>query len=341
MNPSPYIIYGSNPSPYSRKLRAILRYRRLPHVWKQGTPDTLPEIAQVRPRLVPVLRLPEDGGLRVDSTPLAYLLEQRHPNERSLLPPDTGDAFVCHLLEDFADEWVTKLMFHHRWIEDETAAWAAPWIVRDAMPALHGKALAQAAKMFHDRQRGRMALVGCTPGNEPLLEDSYARLLDILGPFVGGARYLFGSRPSLADFALYGQLAQLVTDPLPQRLCRARAPAVEAWVITLDDASGVEGEWQSEAGADVREALLAMAGAEYLPFLQANAIALAQGREQFEVEIRGHCYAQQAFAYQGKCYAELQRRWAALDAEQQVRLTPLLERTGCVAALCSASDDMT
>ncbi len=58
-----YVLYGGNPSPYSRKLRAILRYRRLPHVWKAGTPETLPEIAQVKPKLIPVLETLKWDGL--------------------------------------------------------------------------------------------------------------------------------------------------------------------------------------------------------------------------------------------------------------------------------------
>jgi len=329
MTTDAYRLYGSNPSPYSRKLRAILRYRRLAHVWIAGTPDTLPEIAQVRPKLVPVLRLPETGEFRVDSTPLAYLLEQRHA-ERSIIPPQPVDAFVCHLLEDFADEWVSKAMFHYRWHEDATADWASHWIVRDAIPAATGKAHDQAAKMFHDRQRSRMAMVGCTPENAPLIEGSYQRLLDILGPYVGGQHYLFGSRPSLADFALHGQLAQLTIDPWPQRVCRERAPAVEAWVITLDDCGGIDGAWKPERGAAVREALLEMVGAEYLPFLRANAQALEQGSALLDVELRGRNYRQQPFAYQGKCYSEIRYRWQALPAEAQAELRPLLEKTGCL-----------
>src|SRR3546814_5431705 len=58
---SVYRLVGCNPSPFSRKLRAILRYRRLPHVWIVGTADTVPEVAHVRPRLVPILRMPDSG----------------------------------------------------------------------------------------------------------------------------------------------------------------------------------------------------------------------------------------------------------------------------------------
>lgn len=328
-----YQLVGANPSPYSRKLRAILRYRRLPHVWKVGTADTLPELAQVRPKLVPLLRLPGEEQWRTDSTPLAHLLEQRHPGQRSIVPEDPALAFVCHLLEDFADEWVNKPMFHYRWHEDATALWAANWIVRDTLPKAHGPALQQAAKFFHDRQRSRMGMVGCTPANAPVIEASYRRLLGLLEPEVTAGRYLFGSRPSLADFALYGQLAQLTTDPWPQRVCRELAPGVEAWTITLDDAAGIEGEWRPERAAALREALLEMVGAEYLPFLAANARALADGAAEVVVSIRGQEYRQAPFAYQGKCWAEIRRRWAELPGEAQASLRPLLESTGCLGWL--------
>jgi len=54
--------------------------------------------------------------------------------------------------------------------------------------------------------------------------------------------YLFGSRPTLADFGLFGQLIILATDPTPASEMRRRAPDVLLWLLRLDDASGVEGE---------------------------------------------------------------------------------------------------
>jgi glutathione S-transferase len=324
-----YELIGANPSPYSCKLRAILRYRRLPHVWRQRRPQMSPEIEAVKPKLIPMLRFPE-GGYHVDSTPLAYALEKRHA-ERSIIPPDPVDAFICHLIEDFADEWGTKWMFHHRWKEDVTAAWAANWIAQDTLPEPLGPQAQSFAKYFHDRQRARMALVGSSPETAPVIEASYRRVLKILGAQLGGERYLFGTRPSLADFALYGQLRQLSIDPLPLRILREEAPQLEGWVIGLDDASGVEGTWQPETpwASETRTALLTQIGQEYLPFLKANAAALKRGDKQVRLSIGGQEYFQEPFAYQVKCYEEILRRWASLDVAAHERIGPLLQQTGC------------
>lgn len=325
-----YELIGGNPSPYSRKMRAILRYRRIPHIWRLKRPVMTPEIDAVKPALIPLLRFP-DGRYRVDSTPLAYELETLH-SERSIIPPDAADAFICHLIEDYADEWGTKWMFHHRWKQDMTAQWAANWIAQDSLKEPIGPQGQAFAKFFHDRQRGRMALVGSTPETAALIESSYQTFLRILGAQIGGERYLFGSRPSLADFALYGQLAQLSTDPWPLTILRREAPNLEGWTIAIDDASGVEGEWQPQAtwAVETRKALLARIGAEYLPFLHANATALKSGTKEVRVKIEGQDYIQDAFAYQGKCYAETLRRWEALPQDTRKQLEPLLAETGCL-----------
>src|ERR1700739_192760 len=96
---------------------------------------------------------------------------------------------------------------------------------------------------FNDRQVGRMALVGCTEPNRPIIEDSYRFVLDTLDRHVRTIPFLFGTRPSLAHFWLLGQLQNPAADPTPMAEMRARAPEVYCWLLRLDDASGVEGEW--------------------------------------------------------------------------------------------------
>jgi hypothetical protein len=177
-----------------------------------------------------------------------------------------------------------------------------------------------------------MAMVGCTEENRPIIEESYFRLLDILNPHVSQGPYLFGSRPSLGDFGLFGQLAILATDPTPAAEMRRRAADVFLWLLRLDDASGVEGAWIG-ANAPLPKAvveLLRLAADVYLPFLAANNEAFAHGDKEVVLKLLGQRYSQAPFRYQAKCYDGLRKKFATLPAEARARIEPTLKETGCL-----------
>lgn len=331
-----YVLYGANGSPYSRKMRALMRYRRLEFDWVLRTPAMREAMAhRLKVQLVPVLELPEDGSLHLDSTEQAAMLEARHA-ARSVVPADPAHAFLADLIEDFADEWLTKAMFWYRWAGEPDRTYASQWIIADSRPELAGEEFTAAQHAIRDRQVGRMALVGCTPENAPVIEATYRQVLAALDPHVAQAQYLFGSRPSLADFGLFGQLIVLDTDPTPAALMRAEAPRVEHWLRILDDASGLpEGAWIAADAPlpDATRALLALAGATYRPFLLANAAALRDGAAALSIEILGHRYVQAPFGYQAKCLARLRARFAGLPPGCAARLRPLLTETGWLPAL--------
>lgn len=329
-----YTLHGLGPSPYSVKMRALLRYRRLPFVWTGGGSPRDVAIAAGLPAVIPVLRFP-DGRMMNDSTPLAYALEREHPGVRSVIPDDPGLAFVSDLLEDFGDEWLTKMMFHYRWYYAADRAFAQTWIVSSRDPVMADGARRRMMADFNDRQVGRMALVGCTEQNRPIIEDSYRFVLDTLDRHVRHVPFLLGARPSLGDFGVYGQLQILSVDPTPAAEMRARAPDLFCWLMRLDDASGVEGDWL-DATAPLPETLVALlrhAGETYLPFLAANARALQDGASDFTVELLGRPFAQGAFRYQGKCYDALRKRHAALPMSARRWLDPVLADAGCLPLL--------
>ncbi|MEC9344880.1 MAG: glutathione S-transferase C-terminal domain-containing protein [Pseudomonadota bacterium] len=327
-----YRVAGQNGSPYSMKMRAIFRYRRLPHIWQQRDAGIRAETAHVKPQMVPMVRFPEDGIWRIDSTPIAMELEARHA-ERSILPSDPVHRFLSDLIEDMADEWLTKAMFHYRWFYAADRDFAAWWIASDFMEGSRPLPERRAfAAEFGARQVGRMALVGCTDENRGAIEESFGRIVDALETHVGLKTFLFGSRPSLADFGLFGQLKTLADDPTPMTEMRRRAPTVVHWVRQTDDLSGIEGEWAS-SGAPLPDAvakLLDVCGDSYLPFLAANADAAERGADEVRLTIRGRPFAQAPFRYQVKCLSRLKSLYARLTGDDKARADAVLAPAGCL-----------
>jgi len=333
-------VVGSAGSPYSMKMRAIFRYRRIPHIWEHLSGRVKDETADVRPLLIPMVKFPDGGDWRVDSTPIAYELEERY-SERSILPPDPVHRFLAELIEDMADEWLTKVMFHYRWYYEPDQAFAAWWIASDGLsadsvPRAEREAFAHE---FGQRQIERMGIVGCTEENKPVIEETYRRILEALETRCGLEGYLFGTRPALADFGLFGQLKTLSDDPTPRAEMSRIAPTVLHWIRQTDDLSGNDGEWFS-TNTVLPEAvteLLQVCGEAYLPFLAANMRALEVGGEEVTLSIFGKPYAQLPFRYQGKCYSRLRSLYGRLEGGEKQRADALLEPTGCIQWLDSSA----
>lgn len=331
-------IVGVPGSPYSRKLRAVLRYRRIPHAWiTQGSPESR-GLPQPRVQLLPqLICATADGTLvaRTDSTPLIRELETLHSG-RSVVPPDTALALADALLEDYADEWLTKAMFHYRWAFPADVANAAailPRWFRTDQP--ESEALAN-GRTFSERQIARLAVVGSNPVTAPVIEESYVRLLGLLDAHLAHWRFLFGGRPASSDFAVFGQLTQLAGfDPTPAAIARQRAPRVVAWVDVVEDLSGLEADardWTPPAAVpDTLRAILAEVGRVYVPFLLANARALDRRAERVECTIDGRPWVQRPFPYQGKCLGWLRQGYAGLGAQARGTVDALLAGTGCAA----------
>ncbi|MBV9420482.1 MAG: glutathione S-transferase, partial [Alphaproteobacteria bacterium] len=325
--------YGGLGSPYSMKMRAIFRYRRIPYIWKQIDMADRAIFANVKAPVIPIIQFP-DGSWHNDSTPMIYMLERLH-SERSVIPTDAAQHFLAYLLEDMADEWGTKAMFHYRWYRERDQKQMSEWLAFDRLAGQGRTAIEKNARAFRERQVGRMPIVGCTPENAPIIEESANQIMAILDAHVTEHKYLFGTRPSLADFGWLGQLSQLAVDPTPDDLMRETAPYLFRWLMNLDDASGVDGEWRDPSAPPLPavKQLLEIAGHTYFPFLLANAKAFEAKQETFSVTLLGQKYTQGTFRYQQRCLWDLRERYKALDAAVREKLDPLLKDTNCLEPL--------
>ena len=329
----PYHLYAHIGSPYSMKMRALLRYRRIPHIVAGRITEWAKAFQQVRVPVMPVLEYP-DGTFENDSTPLILDLERRHV-DRSVLPEREADAFLAALIEDLADEWLSKAMYAYRWAFPEHTEWTGRLIAFDQHFGGGRENLERFGHEFETRQVGRNLLVGCTEANMPMLIEIANRVLDALEPSIPEQPFLFGTRPSNADFALFGQLCQFTLDLAAIGPCQDRAPYTMRWCHHVHDLSGHVGQWRrdDEPMSPAVDALLGLAGEAYLPFLLANEAALESGAERVRIEALGLAYEGAPFEYQRRCLDELRAGYAALSGEARIKLDPILEERDCLATL--------
>lgn len=336
MTSKPYTINGGLGSPYSHKMRSIFRYRRIPHIWTELTGENRDAVfSQVKVPVIPIIEYP-DGTFHNDSTPMIIDLEEA-TEERSIVPEDEAQAFLAWFLEDMADEWGTKMMFHYRWFRPRDQEQMSRSLIFDhswfGSPGTD--AIVSQAEFIRDRQVGRMAMVGCTPQNKPLIEETCDEVMDLINEHVTTEPFFFGSRPSVADFAWFGQFSQLANDPTSYDRLRERALFALRWIQQVEDLGGIEGEWRdpkAELPALVK-GLLKMAGDVYLPFLIANNTAFEAGEKAMSFTARGHPYEQATFKYQVKCLTDLRQKFANLSEGAKGALEPDLKAAGCWEAL--------
>lgn len=328
-----YRLLGGPGSPYSLKMRAILRYRRIAHTWKvpHGFFITGPELAATGKRMIPVLQYP-DGTYRADSTPLAFDLEKRHA-DRSILPDDPALAFLAHLLEDMADEFLVLAMFDYRWADERDQLFCSRRQISGWLSPMPAHQFDQIADTFRQRQAGLLKLAAPGAGNRPLLQSFYHRALAILERGQERSLFLFGSRPSLADFGWFGQLSQCAVDPTASEIMRSQAPRTFQWVQTLDDCSGLDGGWTGWENLQTVGALLELGATTYLPFMLAYEQAVVLGSSSVEATIEGHAWFGIVQPYKAKCLAWLRQSLAEVAGPSRPRLEALLRQTGYWDAL--------
>ena len=336
----PIALKGAPGSPYTRKMLALLRYRRIPHRFLQrsvhgGDDNGLP---QPKVSLLPTFYFPTESGeleAVVDSTPIIRRLEGMALG-RSVLPPDPALAFIDALLEDYGDEWLTKAMFHYRWRYAADIERGGEILPRWGNLTGSDAEIAPMSAFIRERQVGRLHVVGSNDTTAPTIEASYRRFLKLFDAHIRNGPFLFGRRPSAGDFALFGQLTQLTGfDPTPMAIAFQTAPQVCAWVAVVEDLSGLdpaEAHWfERDALPETLRSLLAEVGRVYVPALLANAAAVNAGAEEVCTEIDGRPWRQKPFPYQAKCLQWLRHEHARLDSEERNFVNGLLEGTGCAA----------
>ena len=322
-----YQIFGAELSPYSVKVRAYFRYKGIPHDWLPRTDENMAEFQKfAKLPLVPLV-VSNHGDAWQDSTPIIEEFETMFP-EPAIVPADPALAFLSALIEEYADEWANKYMFHYRWWYDADQVSAAQRLARDARPHAADVEIEAMAQMLRERMVQRLGFVGSHSTTKEQIESSFIRTLKLLEKHLTHRPFLFGGRPALADFGLAAQLYQCWTDPTPRKLFDQKAPNVAAWAEQMQDPSA-EGEFENWESLETTllPFLQSEIGGLFLPWSDANAIALEQGKEKMSVTLEGKPFTQTAQKYHARSLGILRERYAGLSGNQL--LDTVLAKAGC------------
>ena len=360
----PIKVFGNSGSPYTQKILSLLRYRNIPYTVSWG--DVIHNLSIInidppKPVLLPTMIFDNDGEIlcKTDTTPIIRYLEDLY-SEKSVIPNSPTLSFLNYLLEDFADEWTTKYMFHYRWHFKDDAENAKKMLVLQHKLNIDDDSMNEFANHIADRQINRLWVVGSNDETAELIDQSYKRYLSSLENHLSNSSFMFGQRPSSSDFALYGQLTQLVGfDPTPRDIAIKISPRTMAWVNIMSDLSGLHdkggiGEFfgvknqNSDKSSSINyfqsneygwneldnlpnslKDLFIEIGRVYIPCLISNAEAHKKGEDLWETKIDGSKWKQKTFPYQVKCLNWIKDEFNKLSDMDKNYVTDYLKGTGC------------
>jgi glutathione S-transferase len=326
-----YKVFGAELSPYSVKIRSYFRYKKIPHKWVVRNPASEDEYKKyAKIPIIPLVVTPEEESLQ-DSTPIIEAIENRvaaptiHPN-------DAVCKFLSTLIEEFGDEWGNKWFFHLRWARDEDCLSAGGRVAALNAPGVDEATRITIRDQIIAHMKGRVFFVGSNEKTAPLIEQSFSDGIQLLENHFSNRAYLFGGKPCLADFGLWGQLYCAWTDPTGGALIESSAPNLLDWIHRMlwpTDEAELE-EWESLAPT-LMPFIKGQIGDLFAPWTVANTAAMMAGEEEFSVQLKGQTYTQKPQKYHVKSLQVLREKYAEVSGN--TKLAAVLQEAGSLAAV--------
>ncbi len=277
-----YQLWTMHNSPYSDKIRALMNYKRVPYTEHIENAETRFSVLQARTgkTMVPVFISPDDEAMN-DSTPMAAHFEQHFP-DRPARWPDKGIDTLAMLLEDYADEWLVRIMLSSRWYHEADAAQNAAIIACMMSHGVPGVEFQAAAKDFPPNIISTVPRMGATTENAEAWYEMLHRILRALAVAVEANGFVTGSVPHVADFAFYGMLRQIRRDPTGYGWISAGPESVRDWMERVETAGTDDEAANGEPTSNFEslQPLVEEAAGTYYRMSVANALAVEKGDKQ-------------------------------------------------------------
>jgi glutathione S-transferase len=191
-------------SPFAIKVQRILHYKHLPfRVREVGWQERL----QVLPALAKSGKLPvlDYADERIeDSTAMAYFLETRHP-EPALVPADDYARARMHFMEEWADEVLYFYGIYGNLVLGgrTTLRYVSEQFSAEFEAQLEAQVRQHLEQTVHYQGLGRYPI--------EKFQADLSRSLDALTALIARDGFVAGSRLTLADLAVFGQMARFLS----------------------------------------------------------------------------------------------------------------------------------
>lgn len=217
-------LYGVPHSLYTGIARCYLRTQGIEYVeLPTSHPDFAGRIMPVIQRsIIPVLET-TGGEVVQDSLDIIDHFE-RQGVRYSAYPQGLLQSVLGVIITYYGTQALLPHAMHYRWTYRDRQE----GFLRDQFAAGIGPEMADKVM---SRMNSYLPQLGVTDHTIPEIEASFEQLLETLNAHFAEHPYLFGGRPSLADYGLIGPMfAHLGRDPVPENLMKTRAPKVFRWV---------------------------------------------------------------------------------------------------------------
>jgi glutathione S-transferase len=335
---APLVVYGTTASYYTGKLEAYLRAKGIAYRLEPFSQANMARCA----RHTGVVQVPQvecpDGSWLVDTTLCIEYFERVRP-EPAVSPRDPAVAFVAHLIEDYADEWLWRPAMHYRWSFPETARLMSAWLSEHAREQRAPEWLKR--RFWRRRQLGTFVSGdGVTPATRAAVEAAYLDTLAALEAVFARRPFVLGERPTEADFGFFASLFRhFFSDPAPARIMRERAPGVQEWVARMWNLrpERFAARPLPDRVPDDLGAIFTAITSVYLPYLEANAAAYAREEPRVSYAVQGTTFDEPTKPYRVWCRDRLQRELAGLGAGARAEVERALGASDALARLVTPS----
>jgi glutathione S-transferase len=327
----PLILFGSSISYFTGKMENYFKVRSIPY---KRRIEAYPAFEKKMKKMVGVHQMPAvvlpDGRWMTDTTKIIQWFESNFTN--SLIPQNPVQAFICYLIEDWADEWWWRPAMHYRWHYKEGAEFASDHLAKELLRAYPAPHFLKKMFLARRQRNGYTVGDGISQDNKNAVEANVINLFNNLEKIFSKRSFIFGETPSLADIGLSGPFYRhFALDPVPLKIIKNEAPSILNWLDALQNTKlkNIKHEFIEDIPADL-DPLLEEIGRVYLPYLCKNVEAVQSSKKYFEfrtgeLNIRKARFSQ----YRVWCLKELREKFYSLSKDDQTSVEQMLRKFDC------------